>query len=159
MHLRHIFFNLKMIECRVLHKLLQSEPFTLMKFKAFIITLVLCAMWPSPGFAQEGLPEKLHTTIDKVLDDQFAEIEKALIRNEGIDPKSVLLVTVPLENYIEDVLFTINRPAVIYPQTIYKFIRTQFSEGKLRGEIEQTLVEMQKYNKFQKLHEAEKPKS
>ncbi|MBI3586100.1 MAG: hypothetical protein HY088_03090 [Ignavibacteriales bacterium] len=129
-----------------------------MKLKAFIITLFLYPVLLLPAFAQQGIPEKLHTTIDKVLDDQFAEIEKALIRNEGMDPKSVLLITVPLENYIEDVLFTINRPAVIYPQTIYKFIRTQFTEGKSRSQIESVLIEMQKYNKFEKLHEAEKQK-
>lgn len=107
---------------------------------------------------EDQLPERLHTTIDKVLDDQFADIEKALIREGTVDQKAVLLITVPLENYIEDVLFTINRPAVIYPQTVYRFIKTQLIEGKSRVEIERMLVQMQKYNRFQKMYESERKK-
>ncbi len=108
--------------------------------------------------AQDNLPEKLHTTIDKTLDDQFAEIEKELARPGDIDPKNILLITVPLENYIEDVLFRINRPAIIYPRVIYGVIRAQLKEGKPRSVIEQLLVEMQKHKEFDKLYAAEKQK-
>jgi hypothetical protein len=106
--------------------------------------------------AQEHLPEKVHTSIDKILDDHLAEVENTLIQEKEFDAKTILLVTVPLENFIEDVLFTINRPAVIYPRVIYRFIREQFRQGKTREEIERTLVLMQKQNKFEKMYAAEK---
>ena len=68
------------------------------------------------------------------------------------------LITVPLENYIEDVLFRINRPAVIYPRIILSVIRTQLKEGKPKNVVEQVLVEMQKHKEFDKLYEAQKQK-
>jgi hypothetical protein len=108
--------------------------------------------------AQENLPERLHTNIDKTLDDQFAEIEKELARPGDLDRKDIVLITVPLENYIEDVVFRINRPAVIYPRIILKVIRNQLKEGKSRSLVEQLLVEMQKHKEFDKLYDAEKQK-
>lgn len=89
-----------------------------------------------------------------MLDDQFADVEQALITVERLDPREVLLITIPLENYIEDVLFTINRPATIYPQTLFLVLKDFFKKGKSRAEIEQLLVEMQKENQFKKLHDA-----
>ncbi|MFA6455359.1 MAG: hypothetical protein WCW40_00955 [Bacteroidota bacterium] len=109
-------------------------------------------------YAQDQLPEKVHTSIDKILDDHLAEIENTIIQEKEFDARTVLLVTVPLENFIEDVLFTINRPAVIYPKVIYKVIRDQFRQGKSREEIERMLVMMQKQNKFEKLYAAEHQK-
>jgi hypothetical protein len=106
--------------------------------------------------AQDNLPEKIHTSIDKILDDHLAEIENTLINEKEIEAKTILLVTVPLENFIEDVLFAINRPAVIYPRVIYKIIREEFRQGKSREEIERLLVTMQKQNKFEKIYAAEK---
>ena len=133
-----------------------------MKFLQTILrAAILCVVVSSAGFAQEGttsnltLPKRLNTAIDKILDDQFAEIEKTLVREERLNPKEVLLITVPLENYIEDVLFTINRPATIYPTIIYVALRNLFREGKSKGEIEQILIDMQKNHQFQKLYEAQ----
>ncbi len=102
----------------------------------------------------ENLPKKINTAIDKILDDQFADVEQALIKFEQLDPKEVYLITIPLENYIEDVLFTINRPATIYPQTLFRVLKDFFKQGKSRAEIEQSLVAMQKENQFKKLYEA-----
>ncbi len=126
--------------------------------RVLFLLLVLCDLTAWKIQAQDNLPEKLHTTIDKTLDDQFAEIEKELARPGDIDPKNILLITVPLENYIEDVLFRINRPAIIYPRVIYGVIRAQLKEGKPRSVIEQLLVEMQKHKEFDKLYAAEKQK-
>lgn len=106
--------------------------------------------------AQENLSDKVHTSIDKILDDHLAEVENTLIQEKEFDAKTILLVTVPLENFIEDVLFTINRPAVIYPRVIYRVIKEQFRQGKTRQEIERSLVLMQKQNKFEKLYAEEK---
>ncbi|MFA5834705.1 MAG: hypothetical protein WDA22_14600 [Bacteroidota bacterium] len=106
--------------------------------------------------AQDNLPEKIHTSIDKILDDHLAEIENTLINEKEVETKTILLITVPLENFIEDVLFMINRPVVIYPRVIYKVIREQFRQGKSREEIERLLVTMQKQNKFEKIYAAEK---
>ncbi|MFZ4621859.1 MAG: hypothetical protein ACOYNS_14960 [Bacteroidota bacterium] len=106
--------------------------------------------------AQENLSEKVHTSIDKILDDHLAEVENTLIQEKEFDAKTILLVTVPLENFIEDVLFTINRPAVIYPRVIYRFIKEQFRQGKTRQEIERSLVQMQKQNKFERMYAEEK---
>lgn len=108
--------------------------------------------------AQEVLPEKVHTTIDKILDDHLADVENKLIREDKLDAKTILLVTVPLENFIEDVLFTINRPAVIYPRVIYSVIREEFQQGKPREEIAHLLITMQKKNSFEKIYDAEKQK-
>jgi len=128
------------------------------KPKALILLLAIYGLSAWTLRAQENLPEKLHTTIDKTLDDQFAEIEKELARPGDIDQKNILLITVPLENYIEDVLFRINRPAVIYPRVIYGVIRAQLKEGKPRSVVEQLLVDMQKHKEFDKLYAAEKQK-
>ncbi|MBI5215281.1 MAG: hypothetical protein HY960_05970 [Ignavibacteriae bacterium] len=130
--------------------------------RLFYSFLLVCFFAPSFTLSQEDgkqpvyLPSKLNTAIDKILDDQFAEIEKTLVREERLDPKEVLLITVPLENYIEDVLFTINRPATIYPLVIYSTLRTLFREGKPKAEIEQILIDMQKSNQFRKLYEAQR---
>ncbi|MEK7263942.1 MAG: hypothetical protein AAB071_05470 [Bacteroidota bacterium] len=133
------------------------------KQRTFFITLLCCfnicfVNAQDDVNAETGLPKTLHTIIDKNLDDQFAEIEKALIIMEHIEPRDVVLITVPLENYIEDVLFTINRPAIIYPQTMFRLIRKFFREGKSRDEIERLLVEMQKHNQIKKLYEEEQGK-
>ncbi len=109
-------------------------------------------------FSQENLPEKIHTSIDKILDDHLADVENTLIQEKEFDTKAILLVTVPLENFIEDVLFAIDRPAVIYPKIIYKYIREQFRQGKSREEIGKMLVTMQKQNQFEKLYATEKQK-
>ena len=106
--------------------------------------------------AQDNLPEKIHTSIDKILDDHLAEIENTLINEKEVETKTILLITVPLENFIEDVQFMINRPVVIYPRVIYKTIREQLRQGKPREEIERLLVTMQKQNKFEKLYAAGK---
>ena len=126
--------------------------------RALFLLLVVYGMTAWKIQAQDNLPEKLQTTIDKTLDDQFADIEKELARPGDIDPKNIVLITVPLENYIEDVLFRINRPAVIYPRLIYGVIRAQLKEGKPRSVIEQLLVDMQKYKEFDKLYAAQKQK-
>ncbi len=110
----------------------------------------------APLCAQENLSVKVHTSIDKILDDHLAEVENTLIQEKEFDAKTILLVTVPLENFIEDVLFTINRPAVIYPRVIYRVIKEQFRQGKTRQEIERSLVLMQKQNTFEKLYAEEK---
>jgi hypothetical protein len=129
-----------------------------MKLRYIIIALGSLCIAYNPLCAQDLLPEKIHTSIDKILDDYLAEIENRLIEEKEFDHKTVLLITVPLENFIEDVLFTINRPAVIYPRVIYKFIRTELRQGKSRDEIEHILVLMQKQNKFEKMYAAEKQK-
>lgn len=123
-----------------------------------LLLLVMYGLTAGKTHAQDNLPEKLHTTIDKTLDDQLAEIEKELARPGDLDPKNILLITIPLENYIEDVLFRINRPAVIYPRIICAVIRGRLKEGKPRSVIEQLLVEMQKHKEFDKLYAAEKQK-
>ncbi|TAK66777.1 MAG: hypothetical protein EPO24_01185 [Bacteroidetes bacterium] len=125
-----------------------------------ILFFILLISVSISGVAQEktfadALPEKLHTSIDKILDDQFAEIEQTLIRAEKLQPKDVLLVTVPLENYIEDILFTINRPATIYPKILYNVLRNLYKQGKSRDHIEQALITMQKDNQFKKMYDAQ----
>ncbi|MCK9410242.1 MAG: hypothetical protein WCX28_09640 [Bacteriovoracaceae bacterium] len=129
-----------------------------MKLSLSTILLFGCILLQQALYAQDQLPEKVHTSIDKILDDHLAEIENTIIQENEFETKTVLLVTVPLENFIEDVLFTINRPAVIYPKILYKVIRDQFRQGKSREEIERLLVTMQKQNKFEKLYVAEKQK-
>ena len=133
------------------------------KYKIFLFLLLNVYLFyvgraQGDSNTETGLLKVVHTTIDKNLDDQFAEIEKALITQERLEPKNVVLITVPIENYIEDVLFTINRPATIYPQTMFKLIRKFFREGKSRDEIERLLVEMQKHNQIKKLYEEEQGK-
>ncbi len=108
--------------------------------------------------AAHSLPPKLNTTIDKILDDQLAEIEEMLVRVDSFKAGDVMLVTVPLESYIEDILFTINRPATIYPGILYETLRDLYRQGKIRSEIEHTLIVMQKKNQFQKLYESRKQK-
>ncbi len=125
-------------------------------FRRFV-PIVLSTLLASVSLRAQDLPAKLHTAIDKTLDDQFSDIEKALVQVGKIDQKEVVLITVPLENYIEDVLFRINRPAVIYPKTIYKFILKQFEARKSRSDIEALLIETQKHNEFAKLYAAENP--
>jgi len=128
----------------------------LMKLRLPLILCVSVILAGNSLRAQENLPEKIHTSIDKILDDHLAEIENTLINEKEVETKTILLITVPLENFIEDVLFMINRPVVIYPKVIYKVIREQFRQGKSREEIERLLVTMQKQNKFEKLYAAEK---
>ncbi len=127
-------------------------------YRCQLSLLLLLLTCPVAGRAQERLPERVHTSIDKILDDHFAEIENTLIQEKEFDAKSILLVTVPLENFIEDVLFTINRPAVIYPRVILRVIREQYRQGKSREEIERMLVAMQKKNQFERLYAEEKQK-
>lgn len=129
-----------------------------MKLRYIIILSLGIILASRPLVAQENLPEKVHTSIDKILDDYLAEVENTLMQEKEFDTKIVLLVTVPLENFIEDVLFSIDRPAVIYPRVLYKVIREQLRQGKSREEIERILVTMQKQNKFEKLYAAEKQK-
>jgi hypothetical protein len=130
----------------------------ILKPRVLLLLLVIHGLTAVRIEAQDNLPEKLHTTIDKTLDDQFSEIEKELSRHGDIDQKDILLITIPLENYIEDVLFRINRPAIIYPRIIFSVIRKQLKEGKPRATVEQLLVEMQKHREFDKLYEAAKQK-
>lgn len=132
--------------------------YPLIKPKIFLLLVLYHGLITYSVKAQENLPERLHTNIDKTLDDQFAEIEKELARPGDLDRKDIVLITVPLENYIEDVVFRINRPAVIYPRIILKVIRNQLKGGKPRSAVEQLLVEMQKHKEFDKLYDAEKQK-
>ena len=135
--------------------LLMDRPSSYRFRLSLLLLLLTCAVGVR---AQERLPERVHTSIDKILDDHFAEIENTLIQEKEFDAKSILLVTVPLENFIEDVLFTINRPAVIYPRVILRVIREQYRLGKSREEIERMLVAMQKKNQFERLYAEEKQK-
>ncbi len=124
----------------------------------FIVLTVVCSNAQGNDPIPSSLPPKLNTAIDKILDDQFADIEEMLVRVDSFKANEVLLVTVPLENYIEDVLFTINRPATIYPGILYEALRDLYRQGKMRREIEHTLIIMQKNNQFQKLYESKKQK-
>ncbi|MBI3195556.1 MAG: hypothetical protein HYZ34_13985 [Ignavibacteriae bacterium] len=126
----------------------------LFQIVVFLLLVIPTGITAQENSSLDNLPKKLNTAIDKILDDQFADIEQALIQSEQLEPKEVLLITIPLENYIEDVLFTINRPATIYPQTLYRVLKDLYKQGKSRAEIEQSLVAMQKENQFKKLYEA-----
>ncbi len=123
-------------------------------FLLVYVTIPTAVFSQGDGKQTTTLPKKLHTSVDKILDDSFADIEQALIQQEKLDPREVLLVTVPLENYIEDILFTINRPAVIYPEVIFIVLRDMYRQGKSKTDIEQALIVMQKNNQFRKLYEA-----
>ncbi|MFQ5603740.1 MAG: hypothetical protein ACE5HS_10770 [bacterium] len=96
------------------------------------------------------LPEKLVTIVDKTLDDQFAEIENLASILFKMDKKKIFLITLPMENYIEDIYFPANQPAVIYPRIIFKTIYEELKKGKTKKEIARTLVNLQKQNAFEK---------
>jgi len=97
------------------------------------------------------LPEKLMTIVDKTLDDQFAKIERSLSKLPGISKKDVFLITLPLENYIEDIYFPANRPAIIYPRAIFLIIYEEINKEKSKKTIAQHLVELQQKNEFKKI--------
>ncbi|MFQ5866161.1 MAG: hypothetical protein ACE5IW_13145 [bacterium] len=98
------------------------------------------------------LPEKLVTIVDKTLDDQFAQIEKFAAHFPNMDKKKIFLITLPMENFIEDIYFPANRPAVIYPRVIFMTIYRELKKGKSKMEIARTLVNLQKQNTFEKIH-------
>lgn len=102
------------------------------------------------------LPEKLVTIVDKTLDDQFAEIEKLASKLPNMDKKKVFLITLPVENFIEDIYFPANRPAIIYPQVLFLTINEELQKGKSKKEIARLLVKLQKKNAFEKMYLARK---
>jgi len=99
----------------------------------------------------QKLPKRLMTIVDKTLDDQFAEIERSLSELPEISRKEVFLITLPLENYIEDIYFPANRPAVIYPRTIFLILYEEINKENSKKKIAQHLVELQQRNEFEKI--------
>ncbi|MFQ5708819.1 MAG: hypothetical protein ACE5HO_15285 [bacterium] len=98
------------------------------------------------------LPEKLTTIVDKTLDDQFAQIEKLAAHLPNMDKKTIFLITLPMENYIEDVYFPANKPVTIYPRVVLQLIYEEFKKGKPKKEIARMLVKLQRQKAFEKLN-------
>ncbi len=94
------------------------------------------------------LPERLETIVDKTLDDQFARIENQIAKLPNVDKKTVFLVTLPLENYLEDIYFPANEPAVIYPRIIFKTIVKEIMQGISKRKIALKLVRMEQKSVF-----------
>lgn len=104
------------------------------------------------------LPEKLVTIVDKTLDDQFAQIETVVTQLPDMNRKMVFLITLPLENYLEDIYFSANQSAVIYPRILFDVIVKTVREGKSKKEVARKLVKLQKENAFEKTYKLESKK-
>lgn len=94
------------------------------------------------------LPDRLETIVDKTLDDQFARIENQIAKLPNVDKKAVFLVTLPLENYLEDIYFPANEPAIIYPRIIFRTIIREIMQGTSKRKIALKLVRMEQKSAF-----------
>lgn len=121
----------------------------------FIVLLQAAASAANPAL-EEQLPEKLVTIVDKTLDDQFAQIEQLVAKLPDTDRGEVFLITLPLENFIEDIIFPTNSPVTVYPRIMFRVIRDELGEGRSKKEVANLLVRYQQGEIFRRIYASEK---
>ncbi|HZE88823.1 MAG TPA: hypothetical protein VE404_04700 [Verrucomicrobiae bacterium] len=86
------------------------------------------------------LPLKLETKIPAVLEDQLADVERAASALPRMDRKRAYLLTLPLQNYLEDVVLSGGRPARVHPRALAWVIGREAAHGTPAKEISRLLV-------------------
>jgi len=108
--------------------------------------LLAALLVTGPGAASEripslgDLPETFETRIPALLEDRLADVERAASALPGMDRKRVYLITLPLQNYLEDVVLPANQQASLRPRAIAWVIGREGSRGSNPKEIALLLV-------------------
>ncbi|MBI3450003.1 MAG: hypothetical protein HY049_13945 [Acidobacteria bacterium] len=96
------------------------------------------ASQPVPKLVE--LPLKLETRIPAVLEDQLADVERAASALPGMDRKRAYLLTLPLQNYLEDVVLSGGRPVLVHPRALAWLIGREAARGTPARDISRLLV-------------------
>jgi len=95
---------------------------------------------PNAAPSLSDLPLRFETRIPALLEGQLADVERASAALPDMDRKKAYLITLPLENYLEDVVLSANRPAVLHPRAIAWVIGREAARGAPVKEIARLLV-------------------
>ncbi|MBI5868336.1 MAG: hypothetical protein HZB43_08635 [candidate division Zixibacteria bacterium] len=103
-------------------------------------------------------PSRVNIRLMRTLERQLSEIERALVDDAKFSKERVRNVTMPLQNFIDDVVLASGRYTDIYPQAIYDVLVEEFATAKPRVEIADLLVEYQRHGQFKARAEAKDSK-
>ena len=104
------------------------------------LAVPMSASAPVESLKLSELPERFETRIPALLEEQLADVERAAAALPGMDRKRAYLITLPLQNYIEDVVLSANRPAALHPRAMAWVIGTEAARGTREREISRLLV-------------------
>jgi hypothetical protein len=100
------------------------------------------------GDAGQELPARVNIRLVSRLENELSRIEGSAADCRGVDPKSIRNVTIPLQNYIEDIVLASGVYVDIYPTLIRNIICIEARNGLSRQEIAILLLRFQKENKY-----------
>lgn len=98
------------------------------------------------------LPVRIDTKVPAFLEERLADIEKVASALPQMDRKKAYLITLPLQNYLEDVVLSDNRPAILYPRAIAWVIGQQAALGTSKKEIARLLVTYYQRDAYSAMH-------
>jgi len=108
---------------------------------ALLVVLPAAANAGAPeGDDLHALPVRIETKVPAFLEERLADIEKVASALPQMDRKKAYLITLPLQSYLEDVVLSNNRPAILYPRAIASVIGQQAALGTSNKEIARLLV-------------------
>jgi len=103
--------------------------------------------------SQESIKDRIEVRVIKTLEKQLLHIEKKLIAIPDIDSSFVRNITMPFQNYLEDVVLASGRQADCFPQIILQVLKEKIAEKKKKKhQIAFLLVEYYINGKFEKLY-------
>jgi len=113
------------------------------------LLVIAAALVCTPGLGQStsqgddplgGLPDRFRTKVPAILEERLADIEKAASVLPQMDRKKAYLITLPLQDYLEDVVLSGSREVTLYPRAIAWVIGREASRGASKKEIGRLLV-------------------
>lgn len=105
------------------------------------------------------LPERVNIRLLRPLERELSNVERALVEEAKIEKERVRNVTMPLQNYLDDVVLASGRSTDIYPQVIYEVLIEELSSTKPRTQIANLLIDYQKKGQFKARAEARESRS
>jgi hypothetical protein len=106
-----------------------------------------------------ALPPKVNIRLMRTLERQLSNIERALVDQAKLPKEKVRNVTMPLQNFIDDVVLASGRYTDVYPRAIYEVLVTELSTSKPKSEIANSLIDYQKKGRFKALAESQESKN
>jgi hypothetical protein len=105
------------------------------------------------------LPPKVNIRLMRTLERQLSDIERALVDQAKLPKERVRNVTMPFQNYIDDVVLASGRYTDVYPRAIYEVLVTELNTSKPKSEIANSLIDYQKKGRFKALAESQESKN
>jgi hypothetical protein len=105
------------------------------------------------------LPPNVNIRLMRTLERQLSDVERALVDQAKLPKERVRNVTMPFQNFIDDVVLASGRYTDVYPRAIYEVLVTELNTSKPKSEIANSLIDYQKKGRFKALAESQRSKT